>query len=61
MPNVKEKMKEVIDSMPDDASYADIMRELAFDQMVEHGMQDVKENNTISHEEIKERIIKWQK
>jgi len=57
MSNVKEKMKEVIDSMPEDASYADIMRELAFNQMIERGMRDFKENNVISHEEIKERML----
>ena len=31
---VKEKMKEVIDSQPDDATYEEILRELAFERMV---------------------------
>ena len=30
MPNIKEKMVEVIQSQPDDASYEEIMRGLAF-------------------------------
>ena len=31
---VKERMKEVIASQPDDASYEEILRELAFEHMI---------------------------
>ncbi len=34
---VKEKMKEVIDSQPDDATYEEILRELAFERMLAYG------------------------
>ncbi len=37
MPTVKERMKEVIQSQPDDASYEEIFRELAFERMVDGG------------------------
>ena len=38
METVKQKMAEVIQSQPDDASYEEIMRELAFDRMVDRGL-----------------------
>ena len=45
---VKEKMKEVIDSQPDDATYEEILRELAFERMVERGLLDSREGRVIS-------------
>jgi len=40
MPSVKEKMTEVIQAQPDDATYEEIMRELAFEQMIGRGLDD---------------------
>ncbi len=39
MSNAKEKMAEVIQSQPEEATYEEIMRELAFEKMVERGSQ----------------------
>ena len=61
MSTVKDKMIEVIKSLPDDATYEEILRELAFEQMVERGMKDVREERTISNNEMKQRIQQWQK
>ena len=35
METLKQKMTEVIQAQPDDASYEEIMRELAFERMVD--------------------------
>ena len=59
MSNVKEKMTEIIQSQPDDASYEEIMKELAFERMVERGMDDVRRGRVISNEEMKRRIKTW--
>lgn len=56
---VKEKMKEVIESFPEDATYEEIMRELVFEQMVDRGLKDVREGRTISNDEMKSRIRTW--
>ena len=56
----KEKLKEIIDSQPDDATYEEIIRELAFSAMVERGLKDVRENRLISNEEMGKRIRQWQ-
>ena len=56
---VKEKMREVIQSQPDDATYEEIMRELAFECMVERGLEDSRAGRTISNEEMGRRIRQW--
>ncbi|MFP4393386.1 MAG: hypothetical protein ACOC43_15665 [Desulfohalobiaceae bacterium] len=61
MSNVKEKMKEVIQSQPEDASYEDIIRELAFERMVERGLEDSRSGRVISNEDMEHRIHSWQK
>ena len=58
---VKEKMKEVIESQPDDATYEEILRELTFERMVERGLADSREGRVISSEEMKHRIRSWQR
>lgn len=61
MAMVKEKMKEVIDSQPDDATYEEILRELAFERMVERGLLDSREGRVISNGEMGRRFRSWQK
>ena len=58
---VKEKMKKVIESQPDDATYEAILRELTFERMVERGLADSREGRVISSEEMKHRIRSWQR
>ena len=52
----KEKMKEVIESQPDDATYEEILRELTFERMVERGLADSREGHVISNEKMEHRI-----
>jgi predicted transcriptional regulator len=61
MSTVKEKMTEVIQSQPDDASYEEIMRELAFARMVARGLDDSRQGRVLSNEEMQRRIRTWQK
>jgi predicted transcriptional regulator len=57
---IKEKMVEVIRNQPDDASYEEIMRELAFERMIERGLADSRSGRVISNEELGRRIAEWQ-
>lgn len=61
MSSVKEKMTDVIKAQPDDASYEEILRELAFERMVERGLADSRSGRVISNEEMERRIRTWQK
>lgn len=59
METVKQKMTEVIQAQPDDASYEEIMRELAFERMIERGLEDSRKGRTITNEEMGHRIRTW--
>jgi hypothetical protein len=55
------KMTKIIQEQPDDSSYDEILRELAFARMVERGLKDSKEGRTISNDDMERRIRTWQK
>ena len=59
MSNAKEKMTEVIQSQPEDATYEEIMRELSFERMVERGLDDVRNRRVISSEDMERQIRTW--
>ena len=60
MTSAKVKMVEVIQGQPDDATYDEIMRELAFERMVDKGLDDARAGKTISHDEMARRIRTWE-
>ena len=61
MSNIKEKLTEVIQSQPEDATYEEIMRELAFERMIERGLVDSRSERVMSSEDMERRIRTWQK
>ena len=61
MKNIKDKMIEIIKAQPDDASFEELMRKLAFEFMIEKGLNDSEKDRTLSNEEMKKRIVSWQK
>jgi predicted transcriptional regulator len=60
MRTAKEKIAEVVMAQPEDATYEEIVRELAFERMVERGMNDTRSGRVISDEEMSRRIRTWQ-
>ncbi len=58
---VKEKMVKIIKEQPEDSTFDDILRELAFVRMIEKGLIDSDEKHVISHDELKRRIRNWRK
>jgi len=54
-------MAEIIQAQPEDATYEEIMRELAFARMVERGLADARNRRVITNEEMARRIRTWQK
>lgn len=59
MPSPKEQMVKIIQEQPEDSSYDEILRELAFARMIERGLADSDARRTISHEEMGRRIKTW--
>jgi len=56
----KEQMVKVIEAQPEDSSYDEILRELAFARMIDRGLADSDTGRTISNQEMQERIRSWQ-
>ena len=61
MTTAKEHLTQLIAQQPDDSSYEELIRELAFALMVERGLRDSDERRTISSEELRSRIDTWAK
>jgi hypothetical protein len=61
MATAKEHIAEILKRQPDDSSYDEIIREFAFDLMVQRGLKDSDEYRTVSNEEMARRIKTWQK
>lgn len=59
MSTAKELITELVQKQPDDSSYDEIIRELAFDLMVQRGLRDSDEGRTITNEEMERRIKTW--
>lgn len=55
----KSVLRDAIDAQPEDASYEEILRELAFERMVERGLTDVRAGRTLGHDEALARIRSW--
>ncbi|WNL29752.1 hypothetical protein [Aliarcobacter cryaerophilus] len=55
----KQLVKKIVDSLPEDTSYDEILKELAFNKMIQKGLKDSKEDKVISNKEMKKRIQSW--
>ena len=55
----KLEAKKIIDSLPEDTPYDEILKELAFDRMIQRGLKDSKENKIISNQDMANRIKQW--
>ena len=55
----KEEAKKIIDALPEDTTYDEILRELAFDKMIQRGLKDVEDGKVISNNEMEQTIAKW--
>ena len=55
----KQEAKRIIDSLPEDASYDEILKELAFDKMIRKGLKNSQENKIMSNKEMENKIKQW--
>ena len=61
MASAKETMAEIIARQPEDSSYDEILRELAFARMVQRGLEDSDAGRTLLDEQVKEKLDSWRK
>jgi len=60
MSTAKDTMIRIIQEQPEDSSFDEILRELAFTKMVDRGLADSDAGRVISYEEMGKRIKSWQ-
>lgn len=60
MSSAKEAMIDIIGRQPDDSSYDEILRELAFARMVQRGLDDSHAGRTLTDGDMKKRLDSWQ-
>ncbi|MCC7334884.1 MAG: hypothetical protein IT422_07300 [Pirellulaceae bacterium] len=59
--SVKQTMSDIIAQQPDDSTYDEILRELAFARMIDRGLADSDAGRVISNDDVRQRIESWQK
>ena len=57
MQTAKQAAKQIVDHVPDQASWDDIMYEFYVKQKIEKGLKAVEEGRTVSHEDAKRRLL----
>lgn len=57
----REEILRIVAAQPEDSTYDEILRELAFARMIERGLADSEAGRTIDHEEMGKRISSWAK
>jgi len=57
MQTAKQAAKQIIDHLPEQASWDDIMYELYVKQKIEKGLNAIEQGRTVSHEEAKRRLL----
>lgn len=55
----KAEAKSLIDQLPEESTTEDILAELYFKKQVDLGLKDVAEGRTVTHDELKRRIVQW--
>ncbi|MCP4088218.1 MAG: hypothetical protein GY746_00275 [Gammaproteobacteria bacterium] len=57
MQNAKDAARQIIDHLPEQATWDDIMYELYVKQKIEAGLKAADEGRTVSHQEAKKRLL----
>jgi predicted transcriptional regulator len=57
--SAKQRIRKILDEQPDDASYEELLRELAFNRMVDSGLADARAGRSQRHEKVSEKIKSW--
>jgi len=61
MTSAKEMVLTLINKLPDDATFDDIMESIYIQQKITKGIDQLEKGEFISHEDVKEKSKKWLK
>ena len=57
MQSAKQAAKAIIDQLPEQASWDDIMYELYVKQKIEEGLADIEAGRTLPHDQVKAELL----
>ena len=57
MSTIKEDAKKMIERLPENATWDDLMYELYITKKIEVGLDAVEKGKTVCHEDVKKRIL----
>jgi predicted transcriptional regulator len=60
MSSAKEKVRQLLDRVPDDASYEEIQYHIFVRQKIERGLADVEAGRLIDQDEAERRFAQWE-
>jgi hypothetical protein len=55
----KQHLITVLEQQPDDSTYDELIKELAFARMIDRGLKDVEAGRTMGNEEMRREIASW--
>ncbi|MGI6486843.1 MAG: hypothetical protein ACOX2B_00700 [Syntrophothermaceae bacterium] len=58
MSTVRDEAKKLIDQLPEEATWDDIMYEIYVRKKIENALKVVEEGKVVSHEEVRKRLLK---
>jgi predicted transcriptional regulator len=57
--SAKEEVRRLLEVIPDTASFEDIQYHIYVREKIERGLEDVKNGNLLSQEEVEQRMRQW--
>lgn len=57
MSALKEKAHEIVDRLPEEATWSDLAYEVQIRQKIDEGLRDLDEGRSTPHDEVRERFL----
>ena len=57
--NAKQHLITVLQQQPDDSSYDELIKELAFVRMIDRGLKDIDSGRVLSNDDMRAEITSW--
>ena len=59
MSTVKQDVKQILDSLPDDTTYEDVQYHLFVRQRIQRGLNELNAGRTLTQQEVEQRMQTW--
>lgn len=59
MKTAKDEVREILETLPEDASLEEIQYHIYVRQKIDRGLKDLDEGRTVTQEEAERRMAKW--